>query len=98
MAKHLRANLKPVAPLEYGPLMTRDASATRTKGFDGGGTQDPRLPDDVTVAPGLEEPVAIHADARRRLVPSDAVWDDFFSEPGVDLGERAQPALPMAQE
>jgi antitoxin VapB len=25
------------------------------------------------------------------IVPADAVWDDFFETPGLDLGERNQP-------
>jgi antitoxin VapB len=25
-------------------------------------------------------------------VPADAVWDDFFDEPGIDLPDRDQPA------
>ena len=29
---------------------------------------------------------------RRVIVPADAIWDDFFDAPGVDLGEREQPA------
>lgn len=29
--------------------------------------------------------------ARRIVVPANAVWDDFFDAPGVDLGERSQP-------
>jgi antitoxin VapB len=28
---------------------------------------------------------------RRVVVPANAAWDDFFSSPGVDIGERAQP-------
>jgi antitoxin VapB len=28
---------------------------------------------------------------RRVIAPADAVWDDFFDAPGVDLGERDQP-------
>jgi antitoxin VapB len=36
--------------------------------------------------------VAILRDgARRVIVPANAVWDDFFDAPGVDLGERIQP-------
>ncbi|WP_238331324.1 MULTISPECIES: hypothetical protein [Acetobacter] len=25
--------------------------------------------------------------------PADVAWDDFFAAPGVDLGERNQPAM-----
>jgi antitoxin VapB len=38
--------------------------------------------------------VAILRDgAARVIVPIDAMWDDFFDAPGVELGERRQPAM-----
>jgi antitoxin VapB len=40
---------------------------------------------------GVKE-VRILRDGRRRvIVPANAVWDDFFDAPGVDLGARDQP-------
>jgi antitoxin VapB len=32
------------------------------------------------------------------IVPADAAWDDFFDAPGVDLGERAQPAAEVREQ
>ena len=31
--------------------------------------------------------------ARRVIVPANAVWDDFFDAPGIDLPPREQPAV-----
>ncbi|MDP1738152.1 MAG: type II toxin-antitoxin system VapB family antitoxin [Caulobacter sp.] len=50
-----------------------------------------RLPDDVAF-PESVHVVAILRDGQRRvIVPADAVWDDFFDAPGIDLGDRVQP-------
>jgi antitoxin VapB len=42
--------------------------------------------------------VAIFRDgARRVVVPANAVWDDFFDQPGIDLGDRKQPPHPQRE-
>jgi antitoxin VapB len=54
-------------------------------------SQAVRLPKDVAFPDGVKS-VTILRDGRRRvIVPSDALWDDFFEAPGVDLGMRRQP-------
>jgi antitoxin VapB len=64
---------------------------TRTTLFNSNRSQAVRLPKDVAFPPDVRE-VAILRDGKRRvIVPADALWDDFFDAPGVDLGERAQP-------
>ena len=41
----------------------------------------------------IRQSLAIIRDgARRVILPADALWDDFFAAPGIDLGERTQPA------
>ncbi len=63
----------------------------RTSLFLSNRSQAVRLPKDVAFPEGVRE-VQILRDGRRRvIVPADGVWDDFFSQPGVDLGERQQP-------
>src|SRR5689334_15569921 len=64
---------------------------TRTTLFKSNRSQAVRLPKDVAFPPSVHE-VAILRDGNRRvIVPADALWDDFFDAPGIDLGERAQP-------
>lgn len=64
---------------------------TRTTVFQSNRSQAVRLPKDVAFPEGVRE-VAVLRDGRRRvIVPANALWDDFFDAPGIDLGERAQP-------
>ena len=63
----------------------------RTKLFQSNRSQAVRLPKDVAF-PDDVRAVAILRDGRRRIiVPADAVWDDFFDAPGLDLGARDEP-------
>ena len=55
-------------------------------------SQAVRLPKRVAFAESVREVAILRDGIRRVIVPADAVWDDFFEEPGVDLGERNQPA------
>ena len=65
---------------------------TRTTLFQSNRSQAVRLPKDVAF-PDSVRAVAVLRDGKRRvIVPADAIWDDFFDAPGVDLGERDQPA------
>lgn len=65
----------------------------RTTLFQSNRSQAVRLAKDVAFPDGVRS-VAILRDGKRRvIVPSDAVWDDFFDGPGVDLGERDQPVV-----
>jgi antitoxin VapB len=66
-------------------------AVTRTKLFKSNQSQAMRLPKDVAFPDDVREVVILNDGARRIVVPADSVWDDFFSRPGVDLGEREQP-------
>lgn len=64
---------------------------TRTRLFQSNRSQAVRLPKEVAFPEDVHS-VAILRDGKRRvIVPSDAIWDDFFDAPGVDLGPRDQP-------
>lgn len=66
---------------------------TRTRLFRSNRSQAVRLPKDVAFPEGIEEVAVLRDGARRVIVPAQAVWDDFFAEPGIDLPDRAQPAI-----
>ena len=68
---------------------------TLTKLFQSNRSQALRLPKTVAFPESVRE-VAILRDGKRRvIVPADAVWDDFFDAPGLDLPTRDQS---LAQE
>ena len=56
-------------------------------------SQAVRLPKAVAFPASVREVAILHEGSRRVIVPADAVWDDFFDAPGVDLGARNQPML-----
>ncbi|HEX7758741.1 MAG TPA: type II toxin-antitoxin system VapB family antitoxin [Caulobacteraceae bacterium] len=64
---------------------------TRTTVFQSNRSQAVRLPKDVAFPTGVKAVTVLREGARRVIVPADAVWDDFFDAPGIDLGERDQP-------
>lgn len=66
---------------------------TRTTLFQSNRSQAVRLPKDVAFPEGVREVAILRDGARRVIVPANAVWDDFFAAPGVDLGEREQPQM-----
>ena len=66
---------------------------TRTTLFHSNRSQAVRLPKDVAFPDGVREVAILRDGARRVIVPANAVWDDFFAAPGVDLGERNQPTM-----
>ena len=65
---------------------------TRTRIFLSNRSQAVRLPKDVAFPERVKDVAILRDGARRVIVPANAVWDDFFARPGVDLPERAQPA------
>ncbi len=65
---------------------------TRTTLCQSNRSQAVRLPRDVAFPEGVKDVTILREGKRRVIVPSDAVWDDFFDSPGIDLGEREQPA------
>jgi antitoxin VapB len=64
---------------------------TRTTVFQSNRSQAVRLPKDVAFPAGVKEVTVLRDGPRRVIVPSNAVWDDFFDAPGIDIGERDQP-------
>ncbi|MEO8812916.1 MAG: type II toxin-antitoxin system VapB family antitoxin [Caulobacteraceae bacterium] len=65
----------------------------RTTVFLTNRSQAVRLPKEVAFPAGVREVVILMDGARRVIVPADAVWDDFFDAPGIEIGERAQPPV-----
>jgi len=66
---------------------------TRTTIFQSNRSQAVRLPKDVAFPEGVKEVAILRDGERRVIVPANAVWDDFFAEPGIDLPDRAQPSV-----
>ena len=64
----------------------------QTKLFQSNRSQAVRLPKGVAFPADVSEVTILRDGKRRVIVPSNAVWDDFFDAPGVDLGPRVQPA------
>lgn len=64
---------------------------TRTTLFRSNRSQAVRLPKDVAFPPGVHEVSVLRDGARRIIVPANAVWDDFFDRPGIELAAREQP-------
>jgi antitoxin VapB len=59
--------------------------------FKSNRSQAVRLPKDVAFPEDVKEVTILRDGKRRVIVPSNAVWDDFFAAPGIDLDERDQP-------
>ena len=71
---------------------------TRTTLFQSNRSQAVRLPKEVAFPEGVRAVTILREGKRRVIVPADAVWDDFFEAPGVDLGERDQPGLQVRDQ
>jgi len=65
----------------------------RTKLFRSNRSQAVRLPKDVAFPEGVRDVTVLREGARRVIVPDNAVWDDFFDAPGVDLPARDEPPV-----
>lgn len=63
----------------------------RTTLFQSNRSQAVRLPKDVAFPEDVRSVTIFREGKRRVIVPSEAVWDDFFDAPGVDLPDRDQP-------
>lgn len=70
----------------------------RTTVFQSNRSQAVRLPKDVAFPEGVKEVRVLRDGKRRVIVPTGAVWDDFFDAPGVDLGEREQPEVQSRED
>ncbi len=64
---------------------------THTTLFQTNRSQAVRLPKDVAFPADVREVTILRDGARRIIVPANAVWDDFFGSPGIDIGQRDQP-------
>ena len=71
---------------------------TRTTLFQSNRSQAVRLPKDVAFPEGVRDVTILREGRRRIIVPSNSIWDDFFAEPGVDLGERRQPEAQVRED
>ena len=71
---------------------------TRTTLFRSNRSQAVRLPKDVAFPETVHAVTILREGQRRVIVPADAAWDDFFDAPGIDLGERDQPALQVRED
>jgi antitoxin VapB len=81
----------------YILYILKAVSMTRTTLFHSNRSQAVRLPKDVAFPKNVREVAILRDGARRVIVPANAVWDDFFGSPGINLGERDQPP-PRARE
>ncbi len=63
----------------------------RTRLFQSNRSQTVRLPKEVAFPAEVTDVIVIREGARRIVVPAAHLWDDFFNQPGIDLGERQQP-------
>lgn len=70
-----------------------EAMVARTSLFLSNRSQAVRLPKAVAFADSVHEVAILRDGVRRIIVPANAVWDDFFEAPGIDLGERNQPPM-----
>jgi antitoxin VapB len=75
--------------------MTRSSGQTTL--FRSNRSQALRLPKDLAFPEGVKEVRVIKVGKSRQVLPADAVWDDFFAGPGIDLPEREQPPLPTRE-
>ena len=64
---------------------------TRTSLFQSNRSQAVRLPKDVAFPQGVKDVTILREGRRRVIVPTNALWDDFFAAPGAHLGDRDQP-------
>jgi antitoxin VapB len=74
----------------------QETSVARTTVFKNNRTQAVRLPKALALDEGVREVEIVMWGKGRLILPVDAVWDDFFDEPGVTddfLVERDQPAV-----
>jgi len=63
----------------------------KTAIFQTNRSQAVRLAKNVAFPESVREVIVLREGKRRVIVPADSSWDDFFEEPGIDLGEREQP-------
>jgi antitoxin VapB len=69
-------------PPDYGP---GDVVLTRTKLFRSNRSHAVRWPKSLSFPDSVKEVNIVREGKRRVIAPSNAVWDDFFDSPGIDL-------------
>jgi antitoxin VapB len=72
--------------------MANRPTTARTTVFQSNRSQAVRLPKDVAFPADVKAVTIVKDGQKRVILPADAVWDDFFNAPGIDIGERDQPA------
>lgn len=70
---------------------------TRTLLFQTNRSQAVRLSKDVAFPAGVREVSILREGARRIIVPANAMWDDFFEAPGIEIDEREQPEAQLRE-
>ena len=63
---------------------------TRTKLFRSNHSQAVRLPQSLAFPDSVREVSIVREGNRPVIVPSNAVWDNFFDSPGIDLPARSE--------
>ncbi|MFX8708314.1 type II toxin-antitoxin system VapB family antitoxin, partial [Acinetobacter baumannii] len=63
----------------------------RTTLFLSNRSQAVRLPKDVAFPEGVKDVTVLREGKRRIIVPTGAVWDDFFDSPGIEIERGGQP-------
>jgi antitoxin VapB len=67
------------------------AMVARSSLFKSNRSQAVRLPKDIAFPDGVKQVVLWRKGNARVIAPADALWDDFFADPGIDLAARDQP-------
>jgi len=65
----------------------------RTKLFQSNRSQAVRLAKEVAFPEDVHEVTVLRDGARRIIVPSESLWDDFFDALGIDIPDRDQPEM-----
>jgi len=65
----------------------------RTRLFKSNRSQAVRLPKEVAFPDSVKDVNVIRDGVKRVITPANAVWDDFFDAPGIDLPRREQPRI-----
>ena len=60
--------------------------------FKSNRSQAVRIPKELAFPDSVKKVYVSKVGKSVTITPVDAFWDDFFDEPGIDLGPRDQPA------
>jgi antitoxin VapB len=59
--------------------------------FKSNRSQAVRIPKDLAFPDDVKEVYILRIGKKIEIIPVGALWDDFFDQPGIDLGPRDQP-------